>query len=166
MKALTVWQPWASLLMMPNVKRYETRGWMPYRAMIGQRVAIHAAAITPVMDPHIETRTRIEALLDCPAHQWPKALPRSVILGTARFVGAYRVATFDGVAHVTFDQAAHGSPEARGALFSTATGEHLLGNYAPGRWLWKFDQHEVFPEPIQAKGAQGFWNWEPPSEAA
>lgn len=41
MKALTIWQPWASLILI-GAKPYEFRGWKPPRALIGQRMAIHA----------------------------------------------------------------------------------------------------------------------------
>ena len=43
MKALTIWQPWASLIM-AGAKPYEFRGWRAPRSIIGQRIVIHAAA--------------------------------------------------------------------------------------------------------------------------
>lgn len=43
MKGLTVWQPWASLIGI-GAKPYEFRGWRPPASIIGQRIAIHAAA--------------------------------------------------------------------------------------------------------------------------
>lgn len=43
MKALTVWQPWASLIGAGH-KPYEFRGWRPPKSIIGQRIAIHAGA--------------------------------------------------------------------------------------------------------------------------
>lgn len=42
MKAISLWQPWASLIAC-GVKPYETRHWAPPRELIGQRIAIHAA---------------------------------------------------------------------------------------------------------------------------
>lgn len=48
MKALTIYQPWASLIMC-GAKPYEFRGWSPrerggaYATLIGQRIAIHAS---------------------------------------------------------------------------------------------------------------------------
>lgn len=41
MKALTIWQPWASLIAI-GAKPYEFRGWKPPARLIGQRIAIHA----------------------------------------------------------------------------------------------------------------------------
>ena len=43
MKALTIWQPWASLIM-AGAKPWEWRGWAPPRSLVGQRIAIHAGA--------------------------------------------------------------------------------------------------------------------------
>lgn len=42
MKAISLWQPWASLIAC-GAKPYETRSWAPPRSMIGQPIAIHAA---------------------------------------------------------------------------------------------------------------------------
>lgn len=41
MKALTLWQPWASIVA-SGVKRIENRQWPPPANMLGQRIAIHA----------------------------------------------------------------------------------------------------------------------------
>ncbi|WP_374650275.1 hypothetical protein, partial [Rhizorhabdus sp.] len=43
MKALTIWQPWASLIIV-GAKPFEFRGWKPPRWIIGQRIVIHASA--------------------------------------------------------------------------------------------------------------------------
>ena len=41
MKALTIWQPWASLIAI-GAKPYEFRGWAAPRALRGQRIVIHS----------------------------------------------------------------------------------------------------------------------------
>ncbi len=46
MKALTVRQPWASLIVL-GIKTIETRSWKLPAAMVGQRIAIHAGAARP-----------------------------------------------------------------------------------------------------------------------
>lgn len=43
MYALTIWQPWASLIA-AGCKPYEWRGWRVPRNMIGRRIGIHAGA--------------------------------------------------------------------------------------------------------------------------
>lgn len=42
MLALTITQPWAQLIV-DRRKRWETRSWRPPQAIIGSRIAIHAA---------------------------------------------------------------------------------------------------------------------------
>ncbi len=42
MKAISLWQPWASLLVL-GLKRFETRSFPFPGAVRGQRVAIHAS---------------------------------------------------------------------------------------------------------------------------
>ncbi len=39
------------------------------------------------------------------------------------------------------------------------------GDFSFGRFAWKLTDAELFKEPIPAKGAQGFWNWEQPENA-
>ena len=46
MKAITLWQPWATLVA-TGLKEYETRSWAPPEDLIGRRLAIHAAKRTP-----------------------------------------------------------------------------------------------------------------------
>ena len=64
MRAITLWQPWATLVAL-GVKTVETRpGPAPLR-LVGERVAIHAAARRPTFQ-HIPPRPRREAV----THQW------------------------------------------------------------------------------------------------
>lgn len=46
MKAISLWQPWASLVAV-GVKTIETRSWPAPKALIGERLAIHATAKRP-----------------------------------------------------------------------------------------------------------------------
>lgn len=47
MKALSLWQPWASLIA-DGRKKIETRHWMPPESLLGQEFMIHAAMRTDV----------------------------------------------------------------------------------------------------------------------
>lgn len=46
MKAITLWQPWATLIAL-LIKLIETRGWKPPASWIGQHIVIHAAKRPP-----------------------------------------------------------------------------------------------------------------------
>ena len=59
MRALTVWQPWASLIA-HGWKPYEFRGWRAPAAFVGERIAIHAGARKPRESEIWEVRCDIE----------------------------------------------------------------------------------------------------------
>lgn len=141
MKALTIWQPYSSLWA-KGVKKYETRSWATsYRGPI----AIHAAKrpVRKVIDSLGEqgawdTLKTIESLFQLPGEL--DQLPTGAIVGTANLVGCNLI---------TEEFVAQLSPQ-----------ELALGDFTIGRYAWEITDRIVFDNPIQAKGAQGFWNWE------
>src|SRR5262245_34476504 len=52
MKAISLWQPWASLIAI-GTKTMETRDWAPPREYLGGRIAIHAAKRPVCFPPDI-----------------------------------------------------------------------------------------------------------------
>ncbi|MBZ9852842.1 ASCH domain-containing protein [Mesorhizobium sp. CA13] len=153
MKALTIWQPWATLIM-AGVKPYEFRGWPAPRALRGTRIAIHAGA-RPVRKAELKdliirlrspeawsTGLKPEALAMLERwHSNPAALPLASILGTASLGEPKRA--FDIVAEFGVSQ-----------LNDSDRNEHA-------NWAWPLTYIEPL-QPIQpAKGSQGFWNWRP-----
>ncbi|RUV65186.1 MAG: hypothetical protein E5X35_11705 [Mesorhizobium sp.] len=150
MKALTIWQPWATLIM-GGVKPYEFRGWYAPKAIIGQRIAIHAGA-RPVKKAEIadlilrlrsaepwSTALKPEALAMLERwHSNPLALPLASILGTAVL----------------------GQPKLGTAIIPEFGGKvNDSDRQAHSNWAWPLTDI-VLIEPIRpAKGAQGFWDW-------
>lgn len=153
MKALTIWQPWASLIM-AGAKPYEFRGWPAPRALRGARIAIHAGA-RPVRRAEIAdlivrlrsaeawtTALRPEIALPLLErwHSTPALLPLSSILGMAVLGEPRR---------------AHEIVEEFGARLNDSDRDQH------SNWAWPLTAIEVL-EPYQpAKGAQGFWEWRP-----
>ncbi len=133
MKALTLTQPWATLVIL-GVKRWETRGW--YTQHRG-RIAIHAAKGWTKADREFADELREMGVL--PADE---PLPLGAVLGTVRLDGLIRTHP-DIVAR-------HISPT-----------EYMLGDYSPGRYGWELGAVERFPDPIPARGALGLWDWSP-----
>lgn len=86
MRALTLWQPWAHAVAHLG-KRIENRPWAPWSTIIGQVIAIHAAA---KLDPVEEAR--VSAAIRARGHALPPAeqLPRGAIVATARVTGYVR----------------------------------------------------------------------------
>lgn len=163
MKALTIWQPWASLII-AGAKPFEFRGWRPPRALIGQRIVIHAAARKIDWDEvfalyHIHINRDADAELEQAARETclitEKALPvlRQIRLGEKPLPMACGIGT-----------AVVGEPRLGTAIAEefgvprandSARDEHA-------NWGWPMLDIEAWPAPIPMRGAQGLWNWPEP----
>lgn len=160
MKALTVYQPWASLIILGG-KPFEFRGWdysARFPEMVGQRIVVHAAA-RPIKPDEIEdiieriaageSSLRDEIALPLmkrlkEGYKCQGVLELSAGLGTA-IVGKPRSVTnmFKGTPHADSDRLNH------------------------SHFGWPLSDIIPFPEPVPCRGAQGFWNWPYPlAEAA
>lgn len=151
MKALTIYQPWASLIM-AGAKPFEFRQWdysERYPRLIDQRIVIHASARTMRSEELLDIIERIDAgvsslkdeiarpiverLLALPSIQVKTALPLAHGLGTAIIGRARRV---DGLFKGPDSDRVH---------------QHMFA--------WPLTSIEPFMPPIPMRGAQGFWNW-------
>ena len=130
MKALTLWQPWASLIVLRH-KCFETRSWK-MDGLIGERIAIHAAK-RPCKDLDAELINEIAKLSLNPAH-----LPLGAVVGAGVITAFYRTEAI--------------AP-------SLPRPELVFGDYSPGRWAWRIEEVEALLEPVSARGRQGIWEW-------
>ena len=138
-KALPLWQPWASLVAM-GAKRVETRAYPPGRIGLraGQRIAIHATKTTK--DPF--TRQPLSDFCE----MWPftehvpdwDVLPLGAILATVTLLRASQV-----------------TQEAADQLERTNEHERAFGNYQPGRWAWVLGDVRRLDSPVPFTGSQG-----------
>lgn len=136
MKALTLTQPWATLVIL-GVKGWETRSWWPRGIEIGDRIAIHAAKGWTRDDIDFAFDLAARDILPRALHAEPDTdLPRGAVLGTVVFTG-YRPTVGMVPGEI----------------------EAMLGDYSPGRWAWGLVSPRAFREPIPAKGALGLWDW-------
>lgn len=150
--ALTIWEPWASLII-AGAKPYEFRGWAAPRAYHGRRIAIHAGArpvrkaevadlILRLSGPQAWTtclRTDIALPLLERLHANPTGAVLAHVLGTA--VLGKPVRANDIVA------------EFGCVLNDSERAEHC--NFA-----WPLTAIEPCIPPVPARGAQGFWPWQ------
>ena len=168
MDALTIWQPWASLIAI-GAKPYEFRGWQPPARLIGQGLGIHAGARPVRIAEVVDLIERLETPdpADCPClhaepaldllrkvlaglratpagglldEEPPFRLPLSCMLGIAR-VG--RPKRGDECAR---EFGAGGNDSDRQGTF----------NYG-----WPLTDFRPFLPPIPMKGAQGLWKFQP-----
>ena len=82
MRAITLWQPWASLIAY-GIKTRETRSWRFPVRMLSERIAIHAAK-----RPYdLEGGFNLPLLLPAEAFDEHGTLPRGAVVATARLAG-------------------------------------------------------------------------------
>lgn len=180
MKALTLTQPWASLVAL-NVKAIETRSWKTaYRGPL----AIHAAKGLPkglrmggrmeVGEYEVE-RDQSGLLLRGPI-PWPYRLPLGGVVATCGL--AHIMPTWDG------DNCAEPPPVLFGRIWSDNDEEYArlerdgwwidaglpvahsrqkrYGDFSPGRFAWFLEDVEPIRNPVPTKGALGLWDFEMP----
>lgn len=164
MKAITVYQPHASLIV-AGVKTIETkpsppngpmrpdevRGLPGLRIEPGERIAIHAAAVAPTEDAvfgpwevheYADNRWRV-SLTERPTRRI--VLPLGAIVGTVVVADALRIVEEDdpiplpciepGERHLSLWYPASGAPGDE-ATEHYVTDQLPLGDFTPGRWGW------------------------------
>lgn len=154
MKALTIWQPWASLIII-LAKPYEFRRWnfadKPHLAkLIGQRIVIHAGARKPKISELEDILARIE---DGESALLPNA--KSFIEHQLRELRAKK--TIAAPLAAALGTAVIGEPVNVVKLFADQVADS--DRLDQHMYAWPLTDVRQFPEPIPAAGAQGFWNW-------
>jgi hypothetical protein len=132
MRALSLFQPWASLVV-AGVKRIDARCWRTgYRGP----VAIYAldkfpegAALKLCWYPTVRAALGGDV----------RRMPLGAILGTVELVECIR------------------TEDLTPTLLTRR--EQLWGNYSPGKWAFVFRGAERFRTPVRAAGRTGLWLW-------
>lgn len=133
MKAVSLWQPWASELRPDGAKRIETRGWSTkHRGPL----AIHAAKRTD-----------------------PDAVARLFGIHHRTPLGAYPTFPVGAVLGIVLLHDVVEMTEA--SIASTSELEREWGDHRPGRFAWHTVPLVWFQTPIPAVGRQQLWDWEP-----
>lgn len=130
MKAISLWQPWASLWLSP-AKVHETRGWATrHRGPL----AVHAAKQMMVdVSPDLEA-----LLLDEFGGHWAMDLPRGAIIGVVTLTDCIQI---DYAAKIAAD------------------GDDLAcGDWTKGRFAWRRHGFRLLPEPVPYRGQQGLFD--------
>jgi len=134
-KAITLWQPWATLIAL-NLKHFETRSWATnYRGPL----AIHAAKRKA--DNSEMNDTIRKCLMSAGYEHYVSDLPYGCVVCTVTLAAVYPT-----------EQATN--------LPFFAIRERWFGDFTPGRFAWRLDNVlQVANAP--ARGSQGFWEWQP-----
>jgi activating signal cointegrator 1 len=128
MKALTVLQPWAQLLML-GVKRYETRSW---KTKHRGPLLIHAGRALSETTRVLCGAEPFRGALAQAGIRGPGDLPRGVFLGAVILEDC-----------LPTDQVLFDSADQQQAAF---------GDFGPGRWAWRVMTPMLFREPIAFRG--------------
>lgn len=149
MKAITILQPWASLIP-AGAKTIETRSWSTkYRGPI----AIHAGKVEDIVAynnlfPLIEPLEKSGKL-----PIFPNRRPTGKVIAIADLIDCLKVTDWaigDGLRVIS-------ATLENGQII---TGNELeFGDYAPGRYAWRLANVQQI-NPIPAKGKQRLWEWE------
>lgn len=169
MKALTIRQPWASLIAL-GVKHIETRSWRAPQSLIGQTIAIHAGAHRPPEGEHgryaVRTLGAVGMYDTTNGHTWAP-LPLGVVVATATLAAcvpmvasANDVGNEDPCLEVSDELWLWKAGEADEYADTDVTDQLPYGDFRPGRWAWMLTDAQPC-EPIPAKGKQGLWEWQP-----
>ncbi len=146
MKAITIWQPWASLIA-AGVKRIETRSCSTaYRGPL----AIHAALQLSISQRYLCSREPFRSALMQAGLPWSEGLrgyefPLGAVVAVVQLAACIRITD--------------------GTLLPPEP-ERSLGEYRRGRWMWVLRNVRRLPRPVRAVGQQGLWEWEEPAPMA
>lgn len=142
MDALSLWQPWATLVAI-GAKRYETRSWRPNRPL--GPLAIHATKTFPREAMDLRLQEPFRGVLAAAGYLKPADLPIGAVLAVVEVEGFIP------------------TREIRDWLSDQ---EREFGDYSNNRWAWKFGVPSRFREPIATRGYQNIWTWDPPVDWA
>jgi activating signal cointegrator 1 len=133
MKAITLWEPWATFIAAGH-KRYETRSWS---TLFRGNIAIHASKRWQRDQKHILNSLvmRHPELADYAVYEFPFGC----VVVACRLV------------------AVHKTEAIRDSLTPL---ERALGDYSTGRFAWELEIIKLPEKPIPAQGMQGIWTWD------
>ena len=155
MRALTLHEPWASLIA-EGVKNIETRSWAPPEYMLGRRIIIHAGK-------------KVDALAASAMDRIGVSIHPGHIVATAVLVGWMHVkehverrdlesphrVTADYVTGSVMLMAGHSDWRITDGRLQT----DQWGDFSVGRYMWLLASVQQITPPVPVKGAQGLWDY-------
>ena len=154
MKALTMTQPWATLVAIGE-NSIETRSWSTrYRG----KLAIHAAKGFPREARELCRLSPYRQVLARHGYADASSLPLGAIIAVADLVDVMK-----------FTRASLREVRARARAGELPTHEADFGDFSPGRYGWVLEKVRPLSEPIPMRGMLGLWEvseehhfqWEP-----
>jgi hypothetical protein len=139
MKALSIIQPWASLIVI-GAKSLETRSWStPYRGPL----LIHASQKLPTNLQKFKF-THDEFFRDF--IQDMEQLPYGAVIGKAELINIYSTDLLT-------------NPNHQDKPLTLSDQEKAFGDYSTGRYAWHLINPVLFDKPIKWKGSLSLWEF-------
>lgn len=161
MKAVTIIQPWATLIAL-GFKTLETRSWAtkhrgPLAIHAGQKVDKEACMFRPIR----------EVLQQHGITDW-RELTTGAVIAKGNITDVWRISRPFPFHHLESSavqlsstdhnkQTIWGTPNMIGVRMPN---EFYFGDYSDGRFAWQLDEVVKLQEPVPAKGQLSLWNWE------
>ncbi|PTY02600.1 2-oxoglutarate dehydrogenase E1 [Verrucomicrobia bacterium LW23] len=140
MKAISLWQPWATLIAL-GCKHIETRGWpTSHRGPLAIHASLRSDKELDLAFQHLRRRHDLisKALVEAKTPTY-KSLPFGAI-----------------VAVCTLEQCV---PTQELSSWALSRMERDCGNYAYGRYGWVLTDIRRLEQPIVIGGRMGLWHW-------
>lgn len=184
MKALSLWEPWASLTVEVNpdtglpYKRIETRSWgTAYRGEL--------AIVSTVKPPEVGLEVGVwtvtrgaDGYFMRPCPPWDAAaegrfvpLTAGVVVSTCTLADVVPITGENLEGHLDFVCPDIGGGLTlyrfgNGGMFPATVEDDITdqlpyGDYTPGRFAWLLEGLTPLDPPVPAKGKQGLWEWNP-----
>ncbi|TDL50918.1 2-oxoglutarate dehydrogenase E1 [Paenibacillus dendritiformis] len=146
MKAITIIQPWATLIALEE-KGLETRSWATkYRG----ELAIHAGK---QIDRGACEQEPIKSTLAKHGYTADN-LPTGAVLAIANLWECWKIGSdYESGELILYVKSGRMAKQ-------VSMKEEAFGWYEEGRYAWEMADIRQLPKPIPAKGQQGLWNWE------
>lgn len=139
MKAITIKQPWATLIALKE-KQFETRSWQTKHR---GEIAIHAGKSIDRL-----ACLKFAHILEKHGFTSMEQLPTGSVIATVNLVDCHQVIKEDLGFFAHMDSG-----------LKITEDEYRLGYYEEGRYAWELDNVRVLSEPIAAKGQLSLWEW-------
>jgi hypothetical protein len=172
MKAITILQPWASLIAL-GAKKFETRSWKtsyqgpiaihagkkPFRFIPGYcgNVFLNALADTLRITRIGEDESEGDFLRRFEKHtSQPGVMPLGAVIATAELVGCCLIDKIQEMSCAPWETGCWDGDH----WIDPTTEELIFGDWRPGRFAWELKKVRKLPVPIPARGRQGLWEWD------
>lgn len=138
MKVISIWQPWATLLVQ-GFKVFETRGWAAPKSLIGQRIGIASTKSWHPAQRSAADHVGFQVYFSELGLPHPEELPRGYLLGTV-LLDSCELMTAEFMDDVSDE-------------------EKSYGWWEEGRYAWRTIDPIPLITPIVIQGRQGIYDW-------